>query len=71
MGKEKDNLGNTGSQGGELSFPSGGQDPHNEKTGRSPAIKANVWRGEKDSRIQKALCPDWKSENFIKAVSKL
>lgn len=53
VGKEKDNLGNTGSQGGELAFPSGGQEPLSAKMGHSPAIKANPWRGEKGSMTGK------------------
>lgn len=39
------------------------------KVDHTPATKANLCGGEKGSRIQNALYPDCKTEDFIKALS--
>jgi len=55
VGKAKDNLRNTGSQGRELAFPSGGQAPRSVEMDRCPDIKVNLWKGERAGEY-KRLC---------------
>lgn len=61
----------TGSQEAEIAAPLGGQEPPSAQMDHAPAATANLWRGEKGSRVQNALYPDCKREDFIKALGNL